>query len=208
MEDRSRQILEKLQPALAREGLEVELVGIDADILNIRGRRVAPGVPTAFLVKAIAGTFRRYLPAIRDVCLVEYDPGPDEKKTRSSPDFEKVLLRKHAPLAIQPRGVPGLDLSGMDRARAIRAIEAFVKMWTDREVDRLKIVGIDEDAPGRAFQKWAAHYAGDYSSHHPEQDRVRVAIVHLREPCQDPACSAGLEEEIMPGRILVIDAGP
>ena len=69
------EIVEKLRPTLRQEGLEVDFLGREGAIVNIRAKRVSPGVPVAFLVKAIAGTFRRYLPEIEDVCLAEYDPG-------------------------------------------------------------------------------------------------------------------------------------
>lgn len=71
----AKEIIEKLRPTLRSEGLEVDFVARVDNLVHIRARRVSPGVPVAFLVKALAGTYRRYLTEIEDVYLAEYDPG-------------------------------------------------------------------------------------------------------------------------------------
>lgn len=193
----SQEILDKLESTFQSEGLEFELIGVDGETLNLRGRRVAPGVPAAFMIRAISGTFRRYLPDIQDVCLLEYDPGPEGMKTtQSSPDFEKVL--RHAPptanLAL--KGIPALELHGLDRRQSVLALESFVKLWKDR-VPYLRVYGRSQDAPRRAVEKWA-----NFNDKRLEADALDRWTVYLREDIPDP----GLEnEERMPGRVFLMN---
>lgn len=87
---RAEEIFGKLQPTLHKEGFEVDFLGTEGAVVNIRARRVGAGVPVAFVVKALAGTCRRYLNGIEDVCLAEYDPGEDIPVTESQ-TFEPVF---------------------------------------------------------------------------------------------------------------------
>ncbi len=196
-----QEILERLRPALEQEGLEVEAQGVEGETLNIRARRTGPGVPVAFMVKAISGTFRRYLPEIQDVCLTEYDPGPEgAPKTRSSPDFEKVLRHRAPSVPVQPRGIPAVDLSGLDRRQAIRALEAFVRVWSAQS-GKVRFHGLTEDAPQRAAEKWASVYREDY--HSLVKDSEDVWTVYFGEVGVNGSKIEA--EEVMPGRVFLID---
>lgn len=200
LKEQAEEILEKLGQTFENEGLEFELVGIEGSTANLRARRLRPGVPVAFMVRAISGTFRRYLPAIEDVCLLEYDPGEEgARSTRSSPEFEKVLRHRPIMEAPAPQGIPTLNLSGLDRRQAVRAIEAFVKMWKQR-APRVRLRGVEEDAPGRAAARWADHYRPDFLRSQREQD---FWTIYFREPTPE---EAGIEEEeVMPGKVFLVE---
>lgn len=208
MIDRARvlEILEKLRPATEQEGLEVEFLGISGNTLELKARRRQPGAPTAFVIKAIEGTFRRYLPEIAAVRLVDYEPGTPAKAPPAQETGFAPLFRPgpKAPMPA-PRGIPGVDLHGLDRADAVRALEAFMDVWGPR-VDRVKLVGLEEDAPRRAAEKYLHVYADNVKSRHPEPGRPGVLILHLADPCHNETCSRGMEEEVMPGRILLTRA--
>lgn len=194
------EIIEKLQPKLKEEGLEVEFLGMVDGIVNIRAKRISPGVPVAFLVKAIAGTFRRYLPDVRDVCLTEYDPG-EEIGTAPSETFEPIF--KHKPLAsqIELHGVPVVDLSGLDRKNAVRALENFFRVWRSKS-PVLGVIGLREDAVNRAVAKWGAVYRDDYRELvHTTEDRWDI---YLEESADVPYLSR-LGDEIMPGKIFLTE---
>lgn len=205
--ERVGSILNRLEPAIEREGLTVELSRVNEDaVVELRARRSSPGVPIAFMLKAIEGTFRRYYPEIAGVRLVEYDPGPDEvraQKTRIEDSAFAPLARHQAPRLPAPAGIPGVDLRGLDRARAVRALENFVDLWGPREVDRLKIVGRSEDGPGRAIKKWLHVYPDRIQSQHLDATDPEGLILHLTRACQNPNCSQGEPVELMPGRILL-----
>lgn len=205
--ERVGSILDRLGTAAEREGLTLELCRVDQDaVLELKARRSAPGVPIAFMLKAIEGTFRRYYPEISGVRLVDYDPGPEEvraQKTRIEDTTFAPLARHKAPSLPVPAGIPGVDLRGLDRARAVRALENFVDLWGPREVDRLKVVGRTEDGPGRAIQKWLHVYADRVQSQHPDATDPEALVLHLTSACQDPSCIQGEPVELMPGKILL-----
>lgn len=194
----AEQIIEKLRPTLRQEGLEVDFLGREGAVVNIRAKRVAPGVPVAFLVKAIAGTFKRYLPEVEDICLTEYDPG-ESIATAPSETFEPVFKHRPPMAELAPKGVPVVDLSGLDRREAIQAIENFVRIWKERS-PVLGLRGLDEDAPGRAARKWAAVYREDY--HHLEELSDSSWEVLFAED-GDAESLRNQGEEVMPARIFL-----
>jgi hypothetical protein len=193
------EIIDKLHPTLRQEGLEVDFLGREGDIVNIRARRVGPGVPVAFLIKAIAGTFRRYLPDVADVCLVEYDPG-EGIETAPSDTFAPVFAHRPAVSSLALAGLPVVDLSGLNRRNAVKAIEGFLKIWGSRS-PLVALAGLEEDAPRRAARKWLSLYGDDYREV-LEIDRDRWEI---RLGGDDAAIETlrARGDEVMPGRIFV-----
>lgn len=195
------EIIEKLRPFFEQEGgLEIDFLGLDQGVVNIRARRVAPGAPVAFVVKAMAGTFRRYLPEFQDVCLVEYDPG-EGIGTKPSPTLAPVFAHRPAGTAIAVKGVPVADLSGLTRRDAVRAIEGFFKIWSSR-APLLGLQGLQEDAPRRAAAKWAEVYRQDYRELlEINPDRWEILAANGSPDAIAEFRSQG--DEIMPGRIFL-----
>lgn len=194
-------IIEKLRPKLREEGLEVDFIDRQGKIVNIRARRVAPGVPVAFLVKAIAGTYRRYMPEIEDVCLAEYDPG-ESIGTAPSETFEPVF--KHKPLspALELAGLPVLDLSGLDRKQAVIALENFYKVWS-KKAPLVGVVGLQEDAPRRAVEKWASVYRDDFEALEKSGPSRWQIVVDSSDERLDKVRES--QDEMMPGKIFLLD---
>lgn len=188
--ERARDIVLRLKPVLDEQGLELEVTGADGGTVLLRGRRVRRGAPIAFMVKAVEGTFRRYLADFQDVRLEAFEELPQAPEPPAAgPGFQ---------------GLPGIDLSGADRAEAARALETFAVLARRRSVPRFKIHGLGEDAALRAAQKWRDLYAADLRSVHPDEGSSDRWIVHLDDECQDPACCAGAQEEILPARVLLV----
>lgn len=199
----AEQIIDKLRPTLRQEGLEVDFLGREGSVVNIRAKRVSPGVPVAFLVKAIAGTYKRYLPEVEDVCLAEYDPG-EAISTAPSATFEPVFKHRPPMSELTPKGVPVVNLSGLDRREAVQAIESFFKIWKERS-PLLGLQGLDEDAPGRAARKWASVYREEYREITEVSDS-RWEI--LLEASDDVAKLREEGEEVMPARIFLTSGEP
>ena len=195
------EIIEKLRPKLRAEGLEVDFIDREGAIVNIRAKRIAPGVPVAFLVKAIAGTYRRYLPEIEDVCLAEYDPG-ESIPTAPSPTFEPVF--KHTPVAagLAVAGIPVLDLSGLDRRKAVQALENFFQVWKSKS-PVLGVEGLYEDAPLRAAKKWASVYRDDYRELETISE-YRWNINVSEQTPQEIEAFRNRADERMPGKIFLL----
>lgn len=153
------EILAKLQGTFEQEGVHFEVVGHEQDRLLVRARRSGPGTPVAFLVKALEGTLRRYHEHLKEVELVEYDPGEGSSTPEvPSQEFDKVLKHKAAPSKLNLPEVPGLDLSGCDRAEAVKALEQAHKIWSGQGVQRFLIKGLSEDPVQRAVEKWRTFY--------------------------------------------------
>lgn len=175
------EILSKLKATFLQEGVEFEVLGREAHKLLVRAKRTGPGVPVAFLVKALEGTLRKYHESLREVELVEYDPGEGTATpTVPSPEFDKVLKhRASAQKIAQLPEAPGLDLSGCDRAQAVKALEQAHKMWVRQGVRRFKIRGLSQDPVKRAVDKWLNFYE-EAESVEPESD-ADVLRVTLKE---------------------------
>ncbi len=200
---RAEEIIEKLRPTLLHEGLEVDYQGQEGSVVNLRARRVAPGVPVAFLVKAIAGTFRRYMPEIEDVCLTEYDPG-DSVAVAPSETFEAVFTHRPRTLSVPLAGIPVLDLTGLNRRDSVRALEGFVKVWKDR-CPILGIQGLEQDAPYRAALKWSKVYAADYRQLLKKSDSRWDLCFDSEDGSAEELLEQG-REEVMPGKIFLTES--
>lgn len=173
------EILERLAGTFRQEGVEFDVLGRDGLRLLVRARRSGPGVPVAFLVKALEGTLKRYHPELREVELVEYDPGEGSSTPeQSSPEFDKVLKHRAnaAALTSLPQA-PGLVLSGCDRAQAIQAVEQAHKMWARQGVHYFKIRGYSEEAVQRAVDKWLSFYGHARSwEREDDPDILRITL--------------------------------
>lgn len=198
------EILSRLQGTFAQEGVELEVLGRQQERLLVRARRFGPGTPVAFLVKALEGTLRRYHDSLREVELVEYDPGEGPSTPQSpSPEFDKVLKHRAA-TSLQARlpEVPGLDLRGCDRAQAARALETAHKMWTRQGVGCLRIRGYGQDAVARAVHKWLSFYGAARATEVEEEgDVLRVVLTEA------PQTLPSLEETLwFPARLMLLEA--
>lgn len=153
------EILSKLEGVFAQEGLVFEILGREDQRLLVRARRTGPGAPVAFMVKALEGTLRHYHTELREVELVEYDPGEGKATPESpSPELDKIFKHQSPLPKMRLPEVPGLDLRGTDRTQAMRALEQAQKMWSRQGIQRFKVMGLGEDAPRRALDKWLSFF--------------------------------------------------
>ena len=173
-----QEILAKLQGTFEQEGVHFEVVGEEQDRLLVRARRSGPGTPVAFLVKALEGTLRRYHEHLKEVELVEYDPGEGSSTPEvPSQEFDKVLKHKASPSKLNLPEVPGRDLSGCDRAEAVKALEQAYKIWSAQGVQRFLIKGLSQDPVRRAVEKWREFYEFTESTElQPDGDCLRVVL--------------------------------
>lgn len=172
------EILAKLEATFEQEGVRFETLGSEGERLLVRAQRTGPGTPVAFLVKALEGTLRRYHEHLREVELVEYDPGEGSATPEvPSQEFDKVLKHKAASSKLNLPEVPGLDLRGCDRAQAITALEQAHKIWSRQGVERFKVRGLKEDPVHRAVEKWRTFYEETETTElEPDGDTLRVVL--------------------------------
>ena len=164
------EIVARLEAVFSQEGVSLEVLGEADERLLVRARRTGPGTPIAFLMKALEGTLRRYHEKLREVELVEYDPGEGSATPdKPSPEFEKVLKHRSPPAQLKLPEVPGLDLTDCDRRQAAQALEKAHKMWSQQGVQRFRIRGLRQEAVRKAVEKWISFYAAS-ESHQAEPD--------------------------------------
>ena len=193
------QILHKLEPVFAQEGVAFEILGSEQQRLLVRARRTGPGAPIAFLVKALEGTLKRYHESLQEVELVEYDPGQGSATPeKPSPTFDKVMKHQAPAARLSLPEAPGLDLRGCDRAQAVRALEQAHKMWSRQGTQRFKVRGLSEEPVQRAFEKWRGFYDQVESVEQEDEDVARVTL--------RGASGAFPEEETLwfPSRLMLI----
>lgn len=195
------EILNKLEGVFAQEGLVFEILGREQQRLLVRARRIGPGTPVAFMVKALEGTLRHYHPELREVELVEYDPG-EGKATPETPsaEFEKVFKHQSPLPKMRLPEAPGLDLRGTDRAQAMRALEQAQKMWSRQGIHRFKVRGLLEDPARRALEKWLSFFELAQSIRWDEGNDVASIVLKGAESEEFP------EEDTMwfPARLMLM----
>lgn len=191
--EQAREIAARLRPVLEEQGLDLEVLGEADGVVRVRLLRAAPGAPASVLARALEGTFRRYLPGFRGLLL---EPAPEEPRVGPGPP----------PAGPTFQGLPGVDLSGMDRRLAARALDAFADLVRRRGGTRFRVRGLAEDAPLRAARKWTSFFRQDLGPVHPEGDRDDTWIIHLAGECPRRAtCGVGEEGETLPARVLLVD---
>lgn len=187
-------ILARLNPLLEQEGLELQVVAVGEGVVHLRGRRVSPGAPMAFMVRALEGTFRRYLPGFREVALDEWQ-GLQEPEA----SFE---TRTSGP---RMRGLPSLDLAGTNRQQAAQALEIFAGMLRRQGASCARLLGIATDEPERAVRKWLAVHREDGVLGHPEAGHQDRWILHFGQACEAAEiCHPEESVETLPARILLL----
>jgi hypothetical protein len=173
------EIWARLEPVFLQEGVTLELLGESDERLFVRARRTGPGTPVAFLVKALEGTLRRYHEKLREVELVEYDPGEGPATPEQpSPEFEKVLKHRPPSQQLALPDIPGLDLRECDRRQAAQALEKAHKMWAAQGVERFRVRGLSQDPVRRAVEKWLSFYAAAEKVGEEESGDCWCLLVH------------------------------
>lgn len=187
----TREILEKLDPVLREQGVELTLVTVDEGRVHLRARRLDAEARVAFAVRAVAGTLRRYLPGFREIHLEAVEQDAGSPRPPAGPAFP---------------GLPGLDLAGLSRRQAARALESFAALCRRRGDARFRVLGLHEPEPLQATRAWCALNLVAPSWSHPEGTSAETWILHLDGPCPRPeTCGSGEEGLAVPGRILLID---
>ncbi|MGI5845028.1 MAG: hypothetical protein ACOX9B_12745 [Candidatus Xenobium sp.] len=187
-------ILARLNPLLKEEGLEFQVVDVAEGVVHLRGRRVSAGAPMAFVVRALEGTFRRYLPGFREVALDEWQ-GLQEPPASCEPRIPGLRMS----------GLPALDLAGTDRQKAAQALEIFFGMLRRQGASCARLLGVAADGPERAVRKWLAVRREDGVLGHLEAGHRDRWILHFGQACEAAeTCNPEESVETLPARILLL----
>lgn len=154
------EIFKKLEETFGNEGVRLESFRLDdsSKRVYVSLKRFAPGLPTAFLVKGLQGTFRRYLDRQTEVILEHYEVLPEaaEASSKSSEQLKQDLLKgaSHSP-ALAFREIPCLDMRGASAKEAVSALEVFINMVTRQNLKVCRFY-LDDQNSRRVVRQWAA----------------------------------------------------
>jgi hypothetical protein len=203
---KTEEILERLAPMMKSEGLEFEVISQEGSNLNVRAKRVGPGIPVAFFLKAVAGTFRRYHEEITEIILEEYDAGSVVyPKVSPNQEFDKVLNHGRPAVPGRLEILPALDLTDCDRVSAVRALESAHKLWSQQGHLKFAVRGLGNPDVMRAYEKWSSFYGCvDWKAEHDDYSLIGLTS------CPAPSLSDFPNSKSlmwMPAKIILVN-GP
>lgn len=147
-----QKILDKLKILFDEQGLRVELDYIDKKTATafFRMERFAKGLPAAFIIKGMGGTFRRYLPEIKEAAISSYQGLPEPERNDASSEASNNSQPDKS------QKTPGLSLKGCTRSEAARALCTFLDMMRRNGENLFRITGTDEKEVLPALKQWLA----------------------------------------------------
>ncbi|MBQ7503438.1 hypothetical protein IJT93_12150 [bacterium] len=204
-------IIKKLEATLADEGLKITSFAFrnGSKEFHISMQRFAPGLPTAFMVKGLQGTFRRYLDPQISVVLDGYEVLPDsgERPSHSSEELKSAILNGPAG-NLQFENMPLLKFSvqNNDRHAAAEALENFVRMIKRRGLETFA-ADCPAEAPLKVLKQWCAI---NRAYMHRKADSDSLYIIHgeavgeADREAHEASCCRDMKFDILPADILVM----
>ena len=201
------EILKKLEKTFDHEGVRLVSFHLDdsSKRVYVNLERFAPGLPTAFLVKGLQGTFRRYWDRQTEVILEHYQVLPEASETisHSSEQLKQDLLKgaSHTP-ALAFKGIPCLDMRGASAKEAVSCLEVFINMVTRQSLKFCQLY-LDNQNSRRVVRQWAAINDAKLSclSEKEELWRLQFAQSSEKELDKQPEFS---KQEVLPYRVLLL----
>lgn len=215
----TQEILTKLKEVLGKEGLRIISCQPEdgTSSIHINMERFAPGLPAAFMVKALQGTFRRYGNPEAEVILDDYIVLP-EAKNRPSESSEQLKedivsgLKGEQSFAKVTGGhklfksAAGLKLEGGSAQDYSAALELFMQMMQRRGIEEFAVYAADREAL-RVLRQWGGI---NEAWIHKARGGSSLWAVHCGStvPAQDQRarheteCSIADEAEIIPCGVL------
>ncbi|MGM9998233.1 MAG: hypothetical protein ACI38Q_02375 [Candidatus Bruticola sp.] len=154
------EILNKLTKTFNNEGVRFTDFNFDKELnrLNVSLERFAPGLPTAFLVKGLQGTLRRYLNPQAEVVLSSYRVLSEtaQNQSQSSELLKSDLFKasSHSEASVF-KGTPCLDLRGASARDAASGLENFIRI-VERQNLTCCFLYLDDKHSRRVAKQWAA----------------------------------------------------
>ena len=154
------EILQKLEKTFSGEGIRVVSFHLNEPLhqAHVSLERFAPGLPTAFLLKGLQGTFRRYFHPQTEVILEEYKVLPEASQTasQSSEQLKNDFIKgaTHSP-ALAFKGIPCLDMRGASAKESASSLESFIHI-IERQGLKTCLLYLDDQDSRRVAKQWAA----------------------------------------------------
>ncbi|MDO5295972.1 MAG: hypothetical protein Q4F00_04890 [bacterium] len=192
--EQAQNILDRLEVVFKEQGLNVAIDRLEGDRLFINLERTAKGMPVLFMVKAIGGTFRRYLPAIQNVEINSFTKTveqPSDKETSQQPLFSF-------------NGIPELDMSGINPQDAVLALDNFASLVRRHNLHKFRISWKDRVEAATILPRWVRSIN---ACMHQQGDMTGKYIVHIPaiplDESHDPHCGLTENGDVLPARIMI-----
>ena len=202
-------ILKKLKQTFEDEGIKISAYSYDADKKELHAdfERFAPGVPAAFMIKGLQGTFRRYIDPEINVIADRYTslPGAEKQHSNSSKELKNAILNG-------PQGnfnfqnMPCLKFAPEDDAHsAAESLENFVQMMKRRQLNTFAV-----KCPAKpslsVLKQWSAI---NKAMIHKKDQSEDIYIVHCEEADADShnsQCCSEAALELLPAGLFNMNA--
>ena len=194
LEEKSQAILDRLEVIFKQEGLEVKLSRLEDSTLFLDIKRVAKGAPVMFMVKAIGGTFRRYLPAVQEVRIENFEQAVGNEESASS-DTKPLFTFN---------GLPELDMSGINPKDTVTVLDNFSALVQRHDLHKFRITWKDRVQAATVLPRWARSVN---ACMHKQGSSDNKYIVHSPAvplgPEHDPHCGMKEAGDVLPARIMI-----
>lgn len=200
------EILQKLEKTFSDEGVRFVNFHLDESThqAKVSLERFAPGLPTAFLLKGLQGTFRRYFHPQTEVILEDYNvlPEASQATSQSSEQLKRDLLKgaTHSP-ALAFKGMPCLDMRGASAKEAASSLESFINMLTRQEL-KTCLLYLDERNSRRVARQWAAINGANLDCVSQQSSLWRLQLEGATE--NDSQQFQSSQPEVLPYKILLL----
>ena len=187
-------ILDRLEVVFKEQGLTVAIDRLEGDTLFVNLERTAKGLPVQFMVKAIGGTFRRYLPAVQKVEINNFI-----RRIKQAGDEEP----QQQPL-FSFNGIPELDMSGINPQDAVLALDNFASLVKRHNLHKFRIAWKDRVEAATILPRWVRSIN---ACMHQQGDTIGKYIVHIPavplDNSHDPHCGLTEKGDVLPARIMI-----
>ena len=192
--EKAQNILDRLEVVFKDQGLKVAIDHCEESVLYVNIERFAKGMPVQFMVKAIGGTFRRYLPVIQNVEVnrfVRTIKQPSDAETASAPLFSF-------------HGIPELDMSGINPQDAVLALDNFAALVKRHNLHKFRVSWKDRVEAATILPRWVRSIN---ACRHQQGDTAGKYIVHIPavplDASHDPHCGITENGDVLPARIMI-----
>ena len=193
--EKAQTVLDRLQKTYADQGLRLSLDRLDGATLWLNVERFAEGAPTAFMIKALGGTYRRYVPEIKDVGITKFTTTLKERK-QSAETAEKPMF--------QFKGLPELDLTTAVEPRQITlALENFSALVQRHQLHKFRVSWKNNRLAASILERWCQ---SEDACCHQQDKNPSIYIVHVPAISlegHDFSCGLNEKGEVLPAGILL-----
>lgn len=197
---KAQHVLDRLQEVIAEQGLKITINRLEGEVVFLDVERYAKGAPTVFMIKAIGGTYRRYVPEIREAAVANFhsningadsEPQSTDVSNQDKPLFDFM-------------GLPELDLTATTDNRQITlALENFSALVLRHNRHKFRVSWKNNRQAATIVQRWCQ---SENACCHKQDKNDDIYIVHIPAIAlenHDVHCGLNEKGDILPAGIML-----